>query len=550
MQTLRTTILFLLFGLLSTASAAPSFKVSLDPALGSDPVDGRLIIAVSVREEGEPRFHVGWRLTTAQSFGVTVDGWTPGESAMVDQTAIGHPLHDLSQLPPGLYNVQAILNVYETFQRGDGKTLKLPADNGEGQQWSRSPGNLYSEPMQVTIDGDSVVELQLTKRIPEIDPPQDTPFVRHFSMKSELLSTFWGRDIVLKAIVVVPHGFDEESDQHYPVLYNQGHFPSRQRALIEQIPDLESMSPRRRRFMEPRIEFSKQWMAGELPKALIVYTQHPTPYYDDSYGLNSANMGPYGDALTQEFYPALEKAFRGHGEAWGRILFGGSTGGWMSIAQQIFYPDFFGGAWGFCPDPLDFHAFQLINVYEDNQAFYDVGPFKKMPRGIGRSGSGHIFTTVEDFTRQEQVIGTHGRSGGQMDAFHATFGPTTEEGYPRPLWDPLTGVIDREVADYWVENYDLTAKLAREWETIGPKLVGKLHITMGTKDTFYLETATEMMEAFLVTTEEEGNGPAWDGSVVYGDNAPHCYTATPSGEAMEAYYLPIWIKHVEAMRSR
>ena len=530
--------------------ATPSFKVRFGDDLRAGAVDGRLIVVVSTRDRGEPRFHVNWGLNTAQSFGVTVDGWKPGQVTTVDGSAIGHPLHDLSQLPPGRYEVQALLNVYETFQRADGKTVKLPADNGEGQQWSRSPGNLFSEPQSIEIKEDSVIELTLSKEIPPIDPPEESEYVRHFSMKSELLSEFWGRDVVLNAIVVVPHRFDENKEARYPVFYNQGHFPSSQRAIYEELPNLEEVSDRRRAFMEPRVEFSKAWQSGEIEPALIVYTQHPTPYYDDSYGLNSANMGPYGDALTKEFYPALERAFRGHGESWARILYGGSTGGWMSIAQQIFYPDFFGGAWGFCPDPLDFHAFQLINVYDDSNAFFDVGTFKKIPRGIGRSGSGHMFTTVEDFTRQEQVLGTHGRSGGQLDAFHATFGPVGDDGYPRPLWHPLSGEIDREVAEYWNANFDLTAKLQREWEAIGPALVGKLHVTMGTKDTFYLDTAATMMEAYLEATGEEGNGVAYEGSFVYGDNEPHCYTATPSGQTLEQFYWPTWIKQTESMRSR
>lgn len=256
-------------------------------------------------------------------------------------------------------------------------------------------------------------------------------------------------------------------------------------------------------------------------------------------------MGPYGDALTKELYPAVEKQFRAIGEPWARVLFGGSTGGWMTLAQQIFYPEYFGGAWGFCPDPVDFHAFQLINVYEEKNAYYDIGPFSRMPKPLGRLPNDHMMTTMEDFSRQEFVLGNRGRSGGQMDAFHAVFGPVGSDGYPAPLWNPQTGEIDSTVAKHWRDNYDLTALLNREWERVGPKLVGKIHVTMGTKDTFYLDAATHRLESFLEDTKLPGKGPYYGGSVKYGDNKPHCWAGDiPEGQTLEMYYLPIFAEHM------
>jgi hypothetical protein len=278
---------------------------------------------------------------------------------------------------------------------------------------------------------------------------------------------------------------------------------------------------------------------------LIVLTQHPTPYYDDSYGVNTANMGPYGDALTQELYPHIEKEFRAIGQPWARVVYGGSTGGWMTLAQQIFYPDYFGGAWGFCPDPVDFHAFQLINVYEDKNAYFDLGPFLKLPKPLGRLPNDHVLTTMQEFSREESVLGGHGRSGGQMDAFHATFGPVGPDGYTSKLWDPETGELHPEVAKYWEEHYDLTANLKRDWRTLGPKLTGKLHITIGTKDTFYLDGAVHLMENFLEGTKMPGEGPYYGGSVEYGNNEPHCYPGKiPAGQTLHMYYLPIFANYM------
>jgi hypothetical protein len=278
---------------------------------------------------------------------------------------------------------------------------------------------------------------------------------------------------------------------------------------------------------------------------LIVLTQHATPFYDDSYGVNTANMGPYGDALTKEFYPALEKKFRGIGEPWARVVYGGSTGGWMTLAQQIFYPEFFGGAWGFCPDPVDFHAFQLIDLYKDTNAYYDIGPFARLPKPLGRLADDHVLATMESFSQQETALGSKSRSGGQLDAFHATFGPVGKDGYPAKLWDSETGDIDKEVARYWTEKYDLTAILQRDWERLGPKLIGKLHVTMGTKDTFYLDAATRRMEAFLESTKRPMKGPYYGGNFVYGDNEAHCWSGNiPEGQWLDAYYLPIFAEHM------
>jgi hypothetical protein len=281
---------------------------------------------------------------------------------------------------------------------------------------------------------------------------------------------------------------------------------------------------------------------------LIVLTQHPTPFYDDSYGVDTANAGPYGDALTQELYPEIEKRFHAIGEPWARILFGGSTGGWMTLAQQIFYPDYFGGAWGFCPDPVDFHAFQLVNVYSDQNAYWDIGPFARLPKLLGRMPDDHVLATMEDFSWQEYVLGTHGRSGGQMDAFHATFGPVGKDGYPAKLWDARTGDIDPEVAKYWREHYDLTAILQRDWERLGPRLNGKLHVFMGTKDTFYLDAAAHKMEAFLESTKLPGKGPYYGGTFEYGPDEPHCYAGKlMPGETFEGHYLPIFADYIRKM---
>lgn len=541
---LRAALLLFVCALLQ---AAPAFQVRFPSSLRAAPAGGRLIVVVSTDLNAEPRQLVTWSVQTQQVFAIDVDGWAPGQPARVDESAAGHPLASLKDLPPGKYRVQAVLHVYETVRRADGHTLEVPWDDGEGQQWDRSPGNLVSTPQDVEIGPGTVTAIELARVIPPIEPPKDTKYIRHVRMQSDLLTKFWGRPVFIGAHVLVPEGFDEHPGRRYPVAYNQGHFPADFRAFRETPPSTDLKGPALAR-AQTLYRFYQEWTSGRLPRFLIVLTQHATPYYDDSYGVNSANMGPYGDALTTEFYPWLEKKFHAIGEPWARVLYGGSTGGWMVIAQQIFYPDFFGGAWGFCPDPLDFHNFQLVNVYSDKNAWFDIGPFQRIPRPLGRLPDDHTLTTMESFSRQESALGSKGRSGGQFDAFHATFGPVGPDGYPVPLWNPQTGEINPAVAQHWREKFDLTAILKRNWESLGPRLVGKIHVTMGTKDTFYLDAAARRMEEFLESTRLPMKGPYYGGSFVYGNDKPHCWPGpVPEGQTLEMYYLPIFANHIRQM---
>jgi hypothetical protein len=318
--------------------AAPRIQVKLG---GSAPRDGRLIVVVSKEMQGEPRFQVAWGLATQQIFGKDVDGWRPGEAVEMGADTPGAPLHTLADLPPGTYNVQAVLNVYETFHRKDGRILKLHPDHGEGQQWNRSPGNLYSKPQKIEVRDGALVQLNLSETMPPIDPPKDTQYVRQVRLQSKLLTEFWGRPIFLEASVLVPRDFDT-STAHYPVAFSQGHFQSDFSGFSE------TPSPGRG---AQAYQFFQDWTSGRLPRMLLVLTRHATPYYDDSYGVNSANAGPYGDALTKEFYPEIERQFRGIGEAWSRVVFGGSTGGVDDARAANLLPRLFRGSLGILSRP-------------------------------------------------------------------------------------------------------------------------------------------------------------------------------------------------------
>jgi hypothetical protein len=522
--------------LLLAASAASAqhlqFRVTA-PAAG--PVDGRLLLLLSTEPGTEPRFQVTDSLSTQLVFGVDVEGWQPAKPAVVDGRATGYPLRSLGEVKPGDYYVQALLHKYETFRRADGHVVKLPMDRGEGQQWNRAPGNLYSTPRKIVIGakGAARYDIVLDQTIPPIKEPKDTKYVRHIRIRSEMLSKFWGRDMHLGAHVLVPEGFDENAGARYPLMIFHGHFPADFDGFRPEPPDPDLKPDYSERFkihgynrmvQQEAHDFYKQWTAPDFPRFLIAEIQHANPYYDDSYAVNSANLGPYGDAIMKELVPEIERRFRGVGEGWARFTYGGSTGGWEALAVQMFYPDDFNGAFVACPDPIDFRAYTLVNIYEDRNAYSYNAPHMKLERPGKRDYLGQITATLRSMNQYELALGTRGRSGQQWDIWEAVYSPAGPDGYPKRIWNKETGEIDREVAAYWRENYDLRHILERDWAKLGPKLRGKLHIYCGDMDNYYLNNAVYLMEDFLKSTKN----PHYDGEVAYGDRAEHCWNGDPT----------------------
>lgn len=510
-----------------TANSA-KFEISFPATLDKGPIDGRLLLLISTRTEGEPRLQINEDLNTQQVFGVDVDGWKASETKIVDQRAFGYPRRSLADVPPGEYTVQALLHRYETFKRADGHTVKLPMDRGEGQQWSRAPGNLYSTPKRMRIDGQSAISITLDKVIPPIEPPKDTKYIKHIKIQSERLTKFWGRPMHLGAHVLLPEGFDSHPEARYPLAIFHGHFTADFGGFREQPPDPNLKPEYSERFklagynrivQEHAYQFYKDWTGPNFPRFLIIEIQHANPYYDDSYAVNSANLGPYGDAITYELIPEIEKRFRGIGKGWARFLYGGSTGGWEAMAAQVFYPDEYNGSWAACPDPIDFRAYTVVNIYEHENAYYADSPWKQIPRPGKRNYLGELSATVEDMNHMELALGTNSRSGGQWDIWQAVYSPVGSDGYPKPIWDKLTGKIDRKVAEYWRENYDLGYILKRDWARIGPKLVGKINIYVGEADNYFLNNAVYLVEDFLKTTKN----PAFGGEIDYEPRAEHCW---------------------------
>jgi len=518
----------------TTPAAAPRFGISFPAERSQDALDGRLLLILSADTTGEPRFQVSDGAATAQVCGIDVDGMRPGQSRVIDASVFGYPRPSLAALPAGRYRVQALLNRYQTFNRSDGHTVKLPPDRGEGQQWSRKPGNFFSTPITIDYDPErgGTVRLELDQEVPPIPDPPETKYVKHVRIQSERLTAFWGTPTYLGAHVLLPEGFDSHPEARYPLVVNHGHFPYDFGGFRPEPPDTTipcDYSARFRLACYNRIQqaaahrFYHDWTGPGFPRVLLIEIQHPTPFYDDSYAVNSANNGPYGDAIMYELIPEIERRFRGQGAGWARFTYGGSTGGWEAMAVQLFYPDEFNGAWIACPDPIDFRAYTVVDLYRDRNAYYDEGPFKRTPRPGMRNYLGQVSTTLEQANHRELALATHGRSGDQWDIWQAVYSPVGPDGYPKPIWDKRTGEIDPQVASYWREHYDLSYILRRDWARLAPKLRGKLKIYVGDMDNYYLNNAVYLVEDFLTKVT-----PPADAEFGYGDRAEHCWNGDPT----------------------
>ncbi len=489
----------------SSASAQDSglrFEISVPADVRPEPTTGRVYLMISRTDEPAPYLQIG--RTGTPFFGRDIEALPAGEAGIIDATDLGTPVPSLSEIPPGEYFVQGFVNIYSEFKRADGHVVWMHDDQWEGQHWNRSPGNLYSDAQRVRIApaSDDVIRLEAKNVIPPVVIPPDTQWVRRFRFQSDMLSEFWGRPVYLGATVLLPRDYDRTTFD-YPVIYEQGHFSLRAPMRFTVGGDLYD-----------------DWVQDNFPRMIVVTFQHPNPYFDDSYAVNSVNVGPYGDAILQELIPEIEARYRVIDQPWARALTGGSTGGWEALALQVFHPDFFGGTWSYCPDPVTFYDVEGINVYEDGNAFYKQHEWRRVPTPNTRETNGEIRLTSQQRNHFELVNGTKGRSGQQLDIWSAVNGPLGDDGYFKPLFDKFTGEIDPEVARYWKDNFDLMHYLERNWSQIGYKLIDKIHVYTGTMDNFYLNNSTKMLEEWMKTTSD----PHYEGFFLYGDGEGHCWS--------------------------
>ena len=539
---------------------AQTIRVSIADSLKQPALDGRLLLMFSNNDKEEPRFQINDAPNTQMIFGMNVDNWQPGTDELEDMHAFGYPVERLKDIPAGEYYVQVLLHKYETFHLQNSKTVKLPMDRGEGQHWNIAPGNIYSTPVKIHFDPTTSNEMHLVinKIIPPVKEPEDTKYVKHIKIQSKLLTAFWGRPMYLGAHILLPEGFDEHPNVRYPVAISHGHFPE-DISDFRTIPPDENLKPdTSTRFrisgynkivQEEDYKFYKLWTGKNFPRVLVVEIQHANPYYDDSYAVNSANLGPYGDAITYELIPEIEKRFRGIGKGWARFMYGGSTGGWEALAVQVFYPGEYNGCYAACPDPIDFHHYGTVDIYNNKNAYFVESDFRETPRPAMRDYLGHVSSMVEETNHRELALGTNSRSGDQYDIWEAVFSPMGNDGYPKRIFDKYTGAIDSSVAAYWKEHYDVTNIIQRDWPKIGDKLKGKIHIYVGDMDSYYLNNAVYSAEDVLKKLQN----PNCSCEVDYGDRAEHCWNGDHSqpNYLSRLHYNQMFItKWVEEVKTR
>jgi len=483
------------------AAATPAVEISFTKDARGEPVTGMVYVAVSRDNQRSPIEQAS--PTGVPLFSHYVEGLAPGAAAAITADDRGHPLRSLRDLPAGDYWMQPFVNVYTRFNRADGKTVWLHNDQWEGQDWKRSPGNLFGDPVRVKFDPKAAAPIRLVanKAIPPIKVPPDTDLVKRIKIQSAILTKWWGQPIYLGATILLPKDYARHPDVRYPVNYIQGHFSLAAPGNFGR-----------------GGEFDRLWTAEDTPRFIYVTLQHPSPYYDDSYGVNSENNGPYGDAIVNELVPAIEEKFRAIREPWARLLSGGSTGGWIAAAHQILYPDFYVGTFASCPDSVDFSYHQVVDIYKDANAYFLDKGWMKLERPSERRPDGNVESMMKDENWFELVVGDHSRSGGQWDIWEATYSPAGSDGYPKRLWNKTTGDIDHAVAEQW-KKYDLAYILRTNWATLGPKVAGKLHLYVGDMDSYYLNDAVEKLNEFL----SKADSPRFTGEVVFQRRAPHCW---------------------------
>ena len=447
------------------ATAEPAqhafFHVALDRSFPA-PVSGRLLLFIAPPSGDGSQVDIN--MMSPESVYVAakeVPRLAPGESIDIDADGLVFP-RPLSQTPAGSYRVQAVLDVHYSYNY-----------NG------RAPGDLMSAPVSLDLPSSTSPTLTLAHVVPEPpDPLANRTDVAAALMPldfvSPILTRFWGREIHMRGWVLLPPGYDSHPKDTYPTVYFTHGFGG-------------SLQGVRARFAPVLYDRMKQ---GKMPEMIWVLLDESSPTGTHEFA-DSVNNGPWGAALTTEFIPYIEAHYRMDARPNGRFLQGHSSGGWATLWLQTHYPRVFGGTWSTSPDPSDFRFFSTIDLYAPNANFYRSSD--GTPNPILRD-HGQPRATMQQLAGLESVLGDY---GGQLGSFEWVFSPRAADGRPQALFNRVTGDIDANVAAYWRSHYDIVEYLNTNWGTIGAELRGKIHLVVGTDDTFYLDGAAHSLEAAL-----------------------------------------------------
>jgi S-formylglutathione hydrolase FrmB len=441
------------------AAASPlRFSIELAPEVSNQAVSGRLLIFMTKGSEPvevvQPSFFEFDKVWTAA---MDVSNFTPGKALEFNPDALAYPAA-FSTASAGDYQIMALLDIDHSYPY-----------SGMG------PGDLRSVVIvarDLKPTDTQPIRLILSKRI-EGEHLADTDSIKRINFESPLLSAFWGRPTEMHAAVVLPPGYSTSSKKRFPVVYKIHGFGGNHLRAWREAPGL-----------------TKKMTDGTIPEMIYVYLDGSCPMGHHEFA-DSVNNGPWGRALTKEFIPYLESKFRMDAVPSGRLLTGHSSGGWSTMWLQVTYPEVFGGTWSTSPDPVDFRSFSGVNLTSPSAGnFYDSPGGK--PRNVMRF-KGRDLISWKQYAAFERVSG---EIGGQLGSFEAVFSPRGIDGRPMPLFDRDTGAVDPFVQKAWVK-YDISSILKNNWQTLGPKLQGKLHLVVGTADNFHLEEAVYLLRDTL-----------------------------------------------------
>jgi enterochelin esterase-like enzyme len=453
------------------------FKITADTTkLGILPENGRIFLVFNKEKSNSLINGINQYpdIKANSVFGIDINNWDGYFSLILEGGFYGFPIKSIDNLSHGKWYIKVIYDIENI------------------SPYINEPGNYYSDDVLIEIKNNTetqTIELELNNQIETKEIVPDKEYIRFIKFKSDILSEFWKQPINLHAQVILPKSYFTDPVTRYPVLYLIGGIGYRYYKNVVK---------------------EKEWFSENVPQMIIVFLDSKAPF-GDSYQVNSENNGPYGDANIYELIPYIEKEFRCIGKPYARFLTGTSTGGWASLALQIFYPDFFNGAWSTCSDPVDFHQMELVNIYKDENAFINR---YKVERPAMRNNNGEPRYTMRTEIQAENTLGpgnTYITSGLNWGSWNAVYSPKDNTtGLPMAIFDPHTGIINKNVADAW-KKYDLRYYLNENWDTIGNKLQGKLHIWMGTKDSYYLDNAMRLFDDFIKKT----SNPKSDAKIVF-----------------------------------
>lgn len=481
-------------------------KISFDLTVASElqssfKADGRLFLFMDVYPGREPRSCSPTSWSTC-SFAKNITNWKFGDNLKIDSSfgwikwqstpfltyddkELGWkiiPSWSFENIPEGTYYMQFLW---------DQETFESPIN---------SSGNIYSKVMEVKVDKSLEVNVSLSELIGQTELIKHD-LVKEISIKSDTLSKWWGRSVFVKASVLLPARYSQNPNTVYPIRYNVAGYGGRYTRINNVIRDNT---------------FMDWWLSDEAPQIISVFLDGEGPF-GDCYQMDSENNGPYGFNLIHELIPYIESKYRGGNSPETRFTDGCSTGGWVSLALQLLYPGFFNGCYSYSPDPVDFENLLLTNIYKDKNAFINEYGYLQPAR---RHSFGKPQSSLKDWIQYENVLGTSNsymNSGYQFGAYAAAFSPKGQNGLPMPLIDPITGKIDSLVAESW-KKYDLKLYTEKNWNTIGPKIKGKIYIWMGDMDSYHLNFATHSLDNYLNSTKN----PQSDAIIEFTPMNGHC----------------------------